>query len=156
MGLDRWLGSSPDNGNPSLVLKSRRNPAAIAEVSRAKKSIVKTFSRAYSSASPDEQAALRVWMRNIIRPQEEPRVDVAKAKRFEKDSVEARNRRILEFPVSISHREVAKALQAEGWFSLKTTVYYIEYRVRRLREKGHPENAQAEEQNRRTLQQSPS
>jgi hypothetical protein len=82
-------------------------------------------------------------MRNIIRPQEEPRVDVAKAKRFEKDSVEARNRRILEFPVSMSHREVAKALQAEGWFSLKTTVYYIEYRVRRLREKGQRENVQA-------------
>jgi hypothetical protein len=29
-------------------------------------------------------------MRNIIRAQEEPRVAVAKAKRFEKDSVEAR------------------------------------------------------------------
>ena len=50
--------------------------------------------------------------------------------------VEARNRRILEFPVSMSHREVAKTLQAEGYFSLKTTVYYIEYRVRRLRERG--------------------
>ena len=62
----------------------------MAEVSRAKKSIVDTFSHAYAAASPEEQAALRVWMRNIIRPQEEPRVDVAKAKRFEKDSVEAR------------------------------------------------------------------
>ena len=108
----------------------------IAEVSRAKKSIVETFSRAYSSASPDEQALLRVWMRDIIRPQKKPRVDVAKARRFEKDSVEARNRRILEFPVSMSHREVANALQAEGYFSLKTTVYYIDYRVRRLRERG--------------------
>ena len=54
------------------------------------------------------------------------------------DTVEARNRRILEFPVSMSHIEVAKALQAQGWFSLKTTVYYIEYRVRRLREKRRP------------------
>jgi hypothetical protein len=59
-------------------------------VSRAKKSIVEAFSRAYSSASPDEKAALRVWMRNIIRP----------------------------------------------------TVYYIEYRVRRLREKGKTEDVQ--------------
>jgi hypothetical protein len=99
-------------------------------VSRAKKSIVDTFSRAYAEASPDEQAALRVWMRDIIRPQKKPRVDVAKARRFEKDSVEARNRPILEFPLSVSHREIAKTLQAEGWFSLKTTVYYIEYRVR--------------------------
>jgi hypothetical protein len=75
-------------------------------------------------------------MRNIIRPQKEPRVDVAKARRFEKDSIEARNRRMLEFPPSMSH----KLLQAEGWFSPKTTVYYIEYRVRRLREKGMPKN----------------
>ena len=75
-------------------------------------------------------------MRDIIRPQKKPRVDVAKARRFEKDTVEARNRRILEFPVSMSHREVAKTLQAEGYFILKTTVYYIEYRVRRLRERG--------------------
>ena len=75
-------------------------------------------------------------MRDIIRPQKKPRVDVAKARRFEKDSVEARNRRILEFPISTSNREVAKTLQAEGYFSPKTTVYYIEYRVRRLRERG--------------------
>ena len=107
----------------------------IAEVRRAKKSIIETFSRAYAEASPDEQALLRVWMRDIIRPQKKPRVDVAKARRFEKDSVEARNRRILEFPLSMSDREIAKTLQAEGYFSLKTTVYYIEYRVKRLREK---------------------
>jgi hypothetical protein len=111
-------------------------------VSRAKKSIVEAFSQGYEAASPDEKAALRVWMRNIILPQKEPRVDVAKARRFEKDSVEARDRRMLEFPPSMSHREVAKLLQAEGWFSPKTTVYYIEYRVRRLREKGHSGNVQ--------------
>ena len=96
------------------------------------------------AASPDEQAALRVWTRDTIRPQKKPRVDVAKARKFEKDSVEARDRRILELPLSMSPREVAKILQAEGWFSLKTTIYYIEYRVRRLREKGHPENGQAQ------------
>ncbi len=54
--------------------------------------------------------------------------------------VEARDRRILELPLSMSHREVAKLLQAEGWFSSKTTAYYIEYRVRRVREKGLSEN----------------
>ena len=46
------------------------------KVSRQKKSIVDIFSRAYSSASPDEQAALRVWMRNVILPQREPRKDL--------------------------------------------------------------------------------
>jgi hypothetical protein len=111
-------------------------------VSRAKTSIVEAFSRSYEAASPDEQAALRGRMRNIIRPQKEPRVDVAKARRFEKDSIEARIRRMLEFPPSMSHREVAKLLQAEGWFSPKTTVYYIEYRVRRLREKRKTEDVQ--------------
>jgi hypothetical protein len=49
---------------------------------------------------------------------------------------------MLEFPLSMSHREVAKLLQAEGWFSPKTTLYHIEFRVRRLREKGLPENVQ--------------
>jgi hypothetical protein len=32
---------------------------------------------------------------------------------------------MLELPLSMNHREEAKLLQAEGWFSLKTTVYYI-------------------------------
>jgi hypothetical protein len=41
-------------------------------------------------------------------------------------------------------REVAKILKAEGWYGPKTTVYYIEYRVRRLRGKGHPENVLTE------------
>lgn len=31
-------------------------------------------------------------------------------------------------------------LKAEGWYGAKTTVYHIEFRVRRLRAKGHPEN----------------
>ena len=34
-------------------------------------------------------------------------------------------------------------LKAESWYGPKTTVYYIEFRVRRLREKGHPVNVQA-------------
>jgi hypothetical protein len=42
-------------------------------VNRAKKSIVETFSRAYEAASPEEQAALRVWMRDVILPQKKPR-----------------------------------------------------------------------------------
>ena len=39
----------------------------------------------------------------------------------------------------MSPKAVAKMLKAEGWYGPKTTVYYIEYRVRRLREKrGRP------------------
>jgi hypothetical protein len=114
----------------------------MAEVSRAKKSIVDTFSHAYAAASPEEQAALRVWMREIVVPQREPRKDLSRSRRSEKGSVATCDRQIPEFPPSMSHREVAKLLQAEGWLSPKTTVYYIEYRVRRLREKGKTEDVQ--------------
>jgi hypothetical protein len=49
--------------------------------------------------------------------------------------------RILEFPLSMTANAVAKAVRAEGWYSPKTTVYHIEYRVRRLREKAERERA---------------
>jgi hypothetical protein len=108
-----------------------------------KNSLVETFSRAYAAASSDEQAALRVWMRNIVLPQKERRRDVAKARRSEKDRVEAGDRRILEFPPSTSPKTVATVLKAEGWYSPKTTTYYIEYRIRRLRARVHRENVQS-------------
>ena len=74
-------------------------------------------------------------MRNIILPGKVRRDDLARARRTEKESVAARDRRILEFPLSKSPKEVAKALKAEGWYSKGTTVYYIGFRVRQLREK---------------------
>ena len=43
----------------------------------------------------------------------------------------------------MSPRRVAKILKAEGWYSRKTTIYHIEFRVRRLREKSQRENVQA-------------
>ena len=76
---------------------------------------------------------MRVWMRDIVLPRTERRNDLAKSRRYEKDSIAARDRRILEFPLSIAPREVAKMLKAEGWYGPKTTVYHIEFRVRRLR-----------------------
>jgi hypothetical protein len=97
------------------------------------KATLEEFSRPYDAASPDEQAALGVWMRKIILPGKIRRDDLARARRSEKDRITARDRRIMEFPSSISPNAVAKALRAEGWYSAKTTVYHIEYRVRRLR-----------------------
>jgi hypothetical protein len=90
---------------------------------------------------------LRVWMRNIVLPRKEGRNDLAKSRRSEKDSVAARDRRILEFPLSMSPREVAKMLKAEGWYGPKTTMYYIEFRVRRLGEKGQSRNVRAADHN---------
>jgi hypothetical protein len=100
------------------------------------RNLVDTFSRAYQKATPDEQAALRAWMRNIILPGKVRRKDMSRIRRSEKESIEARDRRILEFPRTMSPREVAKAVRAEGLYSSKTTVYHIEHRVRRLRAEG--------------------
>jgi hypothetical protein len=105
------------------------------------KATVEEFSRAYEEATPDEQAALRVWMRQIILPGKTPRKDLDRARRNEKQAVEACDRRILEFPLSMTPNQVAKALRAEGCYSKGTTVYYIEHRVRRLREKSARERA---------------
>ncbi|HEY5741295.1 MAG TPA: hypothetical protein VIS99_02035 [Terrimicrobiaceae bacterium] len=54
-------------------------------------------------------------MRNIILPGIARRDDLAKARRSEKESVVARDRRILEFPLSMSPKEIIKKLRAEGW-----------------------------------------
>jgi hypothetical protein len=86
------------------------------------KATVEEFSRAYAVASPDEQVALRVWMRGIILPGKVSRKDLARCRRNEKESVAARDRRILEFPLSMSPNAVAKALIGEGWYSKKTKV----------------------------------
>jgi tetratricopeptide (TPR) repeat protein len=39
---------------------------------------VEAFSRAYEEATPDEQAALRAWMRNIVLPRDFPRSDLGR------------------------------------------------------------------------------
>ena len=65
------------------------------------------------------------------------------SRRCENDAIAACDRRIFEFPFSMSPNAVAKTLKAEGWYGPKTTAYYIEYRVRRLREKGHTEDVTA-------------
>jgi hypothetical protein len=57
--------------------------------------LVETFSRAYAAASPDQQAALRAWMRDIILPRKQRRNDFIRSLRSEKDSIAARDRRIL-------------------------------------------------------------
>ena len=72
------------------------------------------------SLTPLRGTPLRVWMLDIVLPRKEGRNDLAKSRRSEKDSVAARDRRILEFPLSMSS-----------------------FRVRRLREKRQRENVQA-------------
>jgi hypothetical protein len=81
------------------------------------KATIEEFARAYEAASPDEQAAWRAWMRNIVLPDKIRRRDMGRVRRSEKNSIEARDRRILPFPLTMSRREVAKALRAEGCYS---------------------------------------
>ena len=72
-------------------------------------------------------------MRNIILPGKMSRSDLDRVRRSEKESVAARDRRILEFPLSTSPKEIIKKLRAEGWYGPKTTSYHIKLRIIRLR-----------------------
>ena len=45
----------------------------------------------------------------------------------------------VDIPCSRLKVRIAEILKAEGWYSPKTTIYHIEFRVRRLRERSHPE-----------------
>ena len=80
-----------------------------------KLSIVERLSRAYEAASAEDQAALRPWMPRVILPGNLRRSDLDRVKRSEKESVDARDRRILRFPPSISPNAAAKILRAGGW-----------------------------------------
>ena len=49
--------------------------------------------------------------------------------------VEACERRILEFPLDMDAREVAKELKREGWYALSTDLESIVLRIERVRAK---------------------
>jgi hypothetical protein len=57
---------------------------------------------------------LRAWMRDIILPRKQRRNDFIRSLRSEKDSIAARDRRILEFPLSMSPNAIAKILKTEA------------------------------------------
>jgi hypothetical protein len=76
--------------------------------------LVAKFSRLYAEADPEDQFALRVWMRDIILGRKEGRVNMLHARRSEKRMIEACERRILEFPLDMDARDVAKELNAKA------------------------------------------
>ena len=80
------------------------------------------FSRLYAEADPEDQFALRVWMRDIILSRKERSVNMFHARRSEKRMIDACERRILEFPVGMDAREVAKELKREGWYAWATEI----------------------------------
>jgi hypothetical protein len=96
--LDRHRGARCLPPRLSHPLKAEGEPCE-------KIDLVETFSRAYAAASPDQQAALRAWMRGIILPRKQRRNDFIRSLR---DSIAARDGRILEFPLSMSPNAIEK------------------------------------------------
>ena len=96
--------------------------------------IVATFSRLYAKAAPEDQLALGVWMRDIILGRKVGSANTVRARRSEK-RIEACERRILEFPLGMDAREVAKELKREGWYTWASDYYGIVFRIKRVRGK---------------------
>ena len=57
------------------------------------------------------------------------------ARRIEKRMIEACDRRILEFPLDMDAREVAKELKREGWYAWASNYDGIVFRIKRVRAK---------------------
>jgi hypothetical protein len=74
-------------------------------------------------------------MRDIVLGRKVGSVNPALAKRKEKRMIEACERRILEFPLEMDAREVAKELKREGWYAWATEYQSIIFRIERVRAK---------------------
>jgi hypothetical protein len=72
-------------------------------------------------------------MRDNILGRKEGSVNMRQARRNETRMVEACERRILEFPLDIDEREVAKQLKREGWYAWASNHDGIVLRIKRVR-----------------------
>ena len=95
--------------------------------------LVAKISKLYAQAAPDDQLALRVWMRDVLLGRTAGTRNLAHASRLEKRSREACERRILDFPREMDARKVAEQLQREGWYSGGTNREYIVLRIQYMR-----------------------
>ena len=73
-------------------------------------------------------------MRDIILGRKVGTVNTVRARRMER-MLEACERRILEFPLSMDAREVAKELKREGWYAWASDYESIIFRIKRARAK---------------------
>jgi hypothetical protein len=118
------VGQPLRRGDPQLPLDGATNQ------------LVAKVSRLYAEGSPEDQLALRVWMRDIVLGRKVGSVNPALAKRKEKKRmIEACKRRILEFPLEMDARQVAKELKREGWYTWASTYESIVFRIERVRAK---------------------
>ena len=74
-------------------------------------------------------------MRDIILGRKVGTANMVRARRAEKRMVEACERRILEFPLDMDAREVAKELKREGWYAWASDYANIILRIERVRAK---------------------
>jgi hypothetical protein len=114
--------------------KPRRGDPQI-PVDGATNQLVAKFSRLYAEAAPNDQLALRVWMRDIMLGRKVGTTNTVVARRHERRMVEACERRILEFPLEMNAREVAKVLKREGWYAWASDYASIIFRIERVRAK---------------------
>ena len=117
------MSQPPQRGDPQIPVDGATNQ------------LVAKFSRLYAEAIPDDQLALRVWMRDIILGRKVGSASTARAGRAEKRMVEACERRILEFPLVMDAREVAKELKREGWYAQGADYASLIFRIERVRGK---------------------
>jgi hypothetical protein len=117
------VSQPPQRGDPQIPVGGVTNQ------------LVAKFSRLYAQAAPEDQLALRVWMRDIILGRKVGSASTVLARRREKRMVEACERRILEFPLGMDAREVAKELKREGWYAWASDYASIVARIERVREK---------------------
>ena len=117
------VSQPPQRGDPQIPVDGATNQ------------LVAKFSRLYAQAAPEDQLALRVWMRDIILGRKVGNANTVRARRAEKRMVEACERRILEFPLGMDAREVAKELKREGWYAWASDYESIVFRIKRVRAK---------------------
>jgi hypothetical protein len=98
------VSPTPKRGDPQIPVDGATNQ------------LVAKISRLYAQAAPQDQL---LWMRDIILGRKVGSANMAHARRSEKRMVEACERRILEFPLGMDPRDVAKELKREGWYAWK-------------------------------------
>jgi hypothetical protein len=117
------VSQPPQRRHPQIPIKGATNQ------------LVAKFSCLYAQAAPEDQFALRVWMRDIILGRKVGSANPVRARRIEKRIVGACERRILEFPRDMDAREVAKELKREGWYAWASDYRSIILRIKRVRAK---------------------
>jgi hypothetical protein len=114
------VSQRPQRGDPQIPVDGETNQ------------LVANFSRLYAQAAPEDQLALRVWMRDIIPGRKVGSANTVRARRVEKRMVEACERRTLEFPLDMDARETAKKLKREGWYAWASDYDSIVSRIKRV------------------------